>query len=343
MTSYSTVQKSQLSHLGNLLKQKREEQGRSLEDISLRTYIRPQMLRAIEAATVEDLPQPIFVQGFIRRYGESLGLNGAELAQQFPVHSVPDTPRPSVANSSRPVPSPNPPAVQPTPAAAPVVKKPVSAPQRMDTAPAGASRIETSVADTASAEPAEPPAAAVVEEVKNLPDSQQLSVTPNVGDIQTSSASSRSWLPIAIGVGVLALLAIAVIPAIVNRSPSAPESEPATAPEPEAVAEAPPEPEPAPAPEPEPEPASSAPVSLGISITEAGPSWMRITVDGSVAFEGNMSPGEEELWEGQQSITINVGNAGAALVSVNGSEPAPAGTPGGVSRQTYTPDTTAPQ
>ena len=325
MTSYSTVQKSQLSHLGNLLKQKREEQGRSLEDISLRTYIRPQMLRAIEAATVEDLPQPIFVQGFIRRYGESLGLNGAELAQQFPVHSVPDTPRPSVANSSRPVPLPNPPAVQPTPAAAPVVKKPVSAPQRMDTAPAGASRIETSVADTASAEPAEPPAAAVVEEVKNLPDSQQLSVTPNVGDIQTSSASSRSWLPIAIGVGVLALLAIAVIPAIVNRSPSAPESEPA------------------PAPEPEPEPASSAPVSLGISITEAGPSWMRITVDGSVAFEGNMSPGEEELWEGQQSITINVGNAGAALVSVNGSEPAPAGTPGGVSRQTYTPDTTAPQ
>jgi len=40
------------------------------------------------------LPEPIFVHGFIRRYGETLGLNGIELSQQFTVDSIPSTPRP---------------------------------------------------------------------------------------------------------------------------------------------------------------------------------------------------------------------------------------------------------
>ena len=65
---------------------------------------------------------------------------------------------------------------------------------------------------------------------------------------------------------------------------------------------------------------------------------MRITVDGSVAYEGMVQPGEQRLWEGQNQIAVNVGNAGAALLSVNGTEPEPAGPPGAASQKTFTPD-----
>ncbi|MEM9980644.1 MAG: helix-turn-helix transcriptional regulator, partial [Cyanobacteria bacterium P01_D01_bin.2] len=94
MTSYSTVQKQQLSQLGAYLQEKRQEQEKSLEDISLQTYIRAQLLKAVESGDTDDLPQPIFVQGFIRRYADALGLDGTNFSKQFPVHSIPNTPRP---------------------------------------------------------------------------------------------------------------------------------------------------------------------------------------------------------------------------------------------------------
>ncbi|MEM9486473.1 MAG: helix-turn-helix transcriptional regulator, partial [Cyanobacteria bacterium P01_F01_bin.116] len=94
MTSYSNVQKQQLSQLGAYLQEKRQDQGKSIEDIALQTYIRAQLLKAVEAGDPTDLPQPIFVQGFIRRYADALGLDGANFSKQFPVHSIPNTPRP---------------------------------------------------------------------------------------------------------------------------------------------------------------------------------------------------------------------------------------------------------
>lgn len=94
MTKFSAQQQSQLAQIGVFLRETREQQGKSLEDIAIRTYIRPQLLNGIESGDPELLPEPIFVQGFIRRYAENLGLKGTELAQQFSVDSIPSTPRP---------------------------------------------------------------------------------------------------------------------------------------------------------------------------------------------------------------------------------------------------------
>ena len=69
---------------------------------------------------------------------------------------------------------------------------------------------------------------------------------------------------------------------------------------------------------------------------------MSVTVDGAVEFEGLLDPGAEEIWEGQESITVNVGNAGAAMISANGSDPVPAGNPGGAEFLRFTPDTETP-
>ncbi len=94
MTKFSASQQSQLAQIGAFLRENREKQEKALEDISIRTYIRPQLLKGIETGDPDMLPEPIFVQGFIRRYAEALGLKGTELAQQFTVTSIPSTPRP---------------------------------------------------------------------------------------------------------------------------------------------------------------------------------------------------------------------------------------------------------
>ena len=95
MTKFSAQQQSQLAQIGGFLREKREQQGKSLEDIAICTYIRPQLLNGIESGNPDLLPEPIFVQGFIRRYAENLGLQGIELSQQFSVDSIPSTPRPA--------------------------------------------------------------------------------------------------------------------------------------------------------------------------------------------------------------------------------------------------------
>ena len=95
MTKFSAPQQNQLAQIGAFLRENREKQEKSLEDIAIRTYIRPQLLNGIETGNPDTLPEPIFVQGFIRRYGEALGLNGIELSQQFSVASIPSTPRPA--------------------------------------------------------------------------------------------------------------------------------------------------------------------------------------------------------------------------------------------------------
>ncbi len=95
MTKFSDSQQSQLAQIGAFLREKREQQGRSIQDIAITTYIRPQLLNGIEAGDPDLLPEPIFVQGFIRRYAETLGLKGVELSQQFTVDSIPSTPRPA--------------------------------------------------------------------------------------------------------------------------------------------------------------------------------------------------------------------------------------------------------
>ena len=95
MTKFSAAQQSQLAQIGAFLKENREKQSKSLQDIAVRTYIRPQLLSGIETGNPDMLPEPIFVQGFIRRYAAPLGLKGIELAQQFTVDSIPSTPRPA--------------------------------------------------------------------------------------------------------------------------------------------------------------------------------------------------------------------------------------------------------
>ncbi|MBW4464600.1 MAG: DUF4115 domain-containing protein [Pegethrix bostrychoides GSE-TBD4-15B] len=77
-------QVERLMQIGAYLHHIREENSLSLEDVAARTMIQARMLKAIEEGKLHHLPEPVYVQGFIRRYAEALGLEGSEFAEAFP-------------------------------------------------------------------------------------------------------------------------------------------------------------------------------------------------------------------------------------------------------------------
>lgn len=73
-----------LAELGTQLRLNRQEQGLSLDQVAANTRIQPRLLQAIEQAQLDELPEPIYIQSFIKQYADTLGLNGAELSNAFP-------------------------------------------------------------------------------------------------------------------------------------------------------------------------------------------------------------------------------------------------------------------
>jgi cytoskeletal protein RodZ len=86
----------QLHSIGAYLRQVRQEQGLSLEAIANQIFIRPVLLQALETGNDAELPEPVFVQGFIRRYADALGLDGQSLSSEFAVTPVDVLPTPEL-------------------------------------------------------------------------------------------------------------------------------------------------------------------------------------------------------------------------------------------------------
>lgn len=77
-----------LKELGSRLRQLRKEQSISLEDVAAKTRIQPRLLKAIEEGRREELPEAIYIKGFIKQFAEALGLDGAEFAEPFPTRQI---------------------------------------------------------------------------------------------------------------------------------------------------------------------------------------------------------------------------------------------------------------
>ncbi len=69
--------------VGQILKEEREKNFYSLDEIEKVTKIRKELLEALEAGQYQKLPPPTFVQGFIKNYGKFLGLNSDKLLAVF--------------------------------------------------------------------------------------------------------------------------------------------------------------------------------------------------------------------------------------------------------------------
>ncbi|MBE9049867.1 helix-turn-helix domain-containing protein [Nostocales cyanobacterium LEGE 11386] len=89
MTLLNEAQKEQLKEITQYLLQVRQEKSIRIEAIAATTNIRLTFLQALDAGQFAELPEPVYVQGFIRRYGDAIGLDGTALANTFIINDVP--------------------------------------------------------------------------------------------------------------------------------------------------------------------------------------------------------------------------------------------------------------
>ncbi|MBY0386351.1 helix-turn-helix domain-containing protein [bacterium] len=72
-----------MKEIGQLLKQTRETQGKTLEDVSAQTRIQLTTLQALENGEFGRLTNKAFIKGFLRQYAKVLGLDADELLAMF--------------------------------------------------------------------------------------------------------------------------------------------------------------------------------------------------------------------------------------------------------------------
>ncbi|MBE9111763.1 helix-turn-helix domain-containing protein [Nodosilinea sp. LEGE 07298] len=115
MAKLAPTQVEQLQSIGAYLRQVRQEQGLSIDTLANQIFIRPALLQALESGQDAALPEPVFIQGFIRRYAEALGLDGQTISKEFRVTPVDVMPTPELVERadsngavSQPEPRPSP-------------------------------------------------------------------------------------------------------------------------------------------------------------------------------------------------------------------------------------------
>src|SRR5918998_272718 len=79
--------------IGEALREERERQGLTLEDLEGRTKIRTRYLRALENEDWDILPGPAYVRGFLRTYAGELGLDAEDLVDAYREEFEAPTPR----------------------------------------------------------------------------------------------------------------------------------------------------------------------------------------------------------------------------------------------------------
>jgi cytoskeletal protein RodZ len=69
--------------LGAVLRDAREKRGRSLNEVAQVTRVRLAFLEAIEANRRDQLPDAIFLRGFVRAYAREVGLDPDEISRRY--------------------------------------------------------------------------------------------------------------------------------------------------------------------------------------------------------------------------------------------------------------------
>jgi cytoskeletal protein RodZ len=98
--SLAEQQTEKLAAMGAQLRESREKKALTLEEMVVLTKIPRRLLQAIEEGNLEDLPEPIYIQGLIRQFADALDLNGVEFASNFPLGTQPVSVPPTEKNYS---------------------------------------------------------------------------------------------------------------------------------------------------------------------------------------------------------------------------------------------------
>lgn len=298
----NSAQKEQLKAIGTRLCEERQKKSISLEEIAAKTYIPQRLLSAIEDANLDRLPEPVFVQGFIRRYADAIGLDGTSMSKEFTVDlsPLPASTAATLISST------------PEPPLKPVVQ---------NTTPL---KPATPVTPLPAVKPPEP------ELVRDEPKAK-----PSEPKLTGNEAPSRLPL-IALG-GAIALGVIGVLAATLFNRPadrSAPVAAVTSSPKPSIVPPSPPT-QATVKPSPIASPSPAGAVGVKMNVTED--SWVEVVVDGNVAFEGTLPKGTQRTWSGKNEVVVKAGNAGGVSLSYNNAPFKPMGAAGEVLDATFPP------
>lgn len=309
MKELDATQVEQLRTIGAYLGQERKERGVSLDEIAVKTYIPQRLLQALEDGQVERLPEPVFVQGFIRRFADAIGLDGVALAKTF-------TPQPSFM-VERTTPDAERSSLEPQP--------PVEQP-RVVPPPAEPGTIERSV----------------VEPVHVPPEYIQ-------HDTRSAKRSNLPWVLVGtvaallLGVGLVKLLnrpepAIEAQNAetpVNSINPVSPSPKPSVASVTPNSSQSSASPLPTVSAQPTATSANDSPVQVAVNLT--GDSWFQVIADGKTEYEGILKKGEQKTWTAQKKLVLQAGNAGAVSLSYNQGEAKRMGELGEVKDATFLP------
>jgi cytoskeletal protein RodZ len=82
----TSKQAEKLAEIGAQLKRIRQDKSLSIPHLTATTLISERYLRAIEDGEIDSLPEPVYVRGFIRKYGTALGVG--DLSDEFPLNPI---------------------------------------------------------------------------------------------------------------------------------------------------------------------------------------------------------------------------------------------------------------
>lgn len=285
----NTSAEDKLKEIARQLVAAREAQGMPIEEVATKTFIPIRILKALEAAETFKLPEPIFVQGFIKRYAKLVGLDGDALAKEIPLDQ--------------------------TPIAVNIVKEPA--------ARALVPPINKRVSLDEST--AERPHASIFSKIAP-PDDRSTPQEP-FDRPAWLIPSLAGLVGLGVIVGVIALITNRPQPVTTAPSPSTspkPKASikpsaiavPSESPRVEPSAIATPSPSPSPVVTPSPTAnLTTGPVNVILNLSDD--SWVEVKSDGKVVFEGTMAKGSSQNWLAQKEIEVTSGNAGAVTVSQN--------------------------
>ena len=275
-----------MASLGAQLKQEREKQGISLDDISLTTKIGTRMLRALEEEQFDQLPGGIFNKGFIRAYARCLHMDEEQaIADYLAATGVGPSARKSDNNDQVPVLDPPPREENPAAAGLPwnklaivllIVAVGFTGWGFYSREPQKPTQISAASAGNASA-----PAAAA----EASPSGEK----PNEPVNPPTAKSSPSEQPVA-----------AVVPATPTPAGITPNSTPSATP---------------------PQPTTPANRTFLVSIkAHADSSWLSISLDGEVVTRAMLTAPSEKSVRAEKEIVIRAGNVGALDFEFNGTK-----------------------
>lgn len=301
MAKLAPTQIEQLQSIGAYLRQVRQEQGLSIDMLANQIFIRPALLQALEAGQDAALPEPVFIQGFIRRYAEALGLDGQTISKEFRVTPVNVVPTPELVEQAH---------------ANGAVKQPEPRLQPQPELPS----------NTGFAENAAPVSIERSSQRSPLPLLLSLGAAAVVLGLGLWGLFGRSSVTSQANNSNLGDEPAIDAPASTADTPTldADSVDGDDAAEPlEALDDSPSEP-------------LEAPVVVSANLSDRA--WLSVVADGKNVYEGIADSGFEETWTAQTSLVFRTGNAGGVELSVNGDRGVVLGNSGVVRTLTLTPD-----